>query len=83
VFNLALSKRQIFFLISREPYTEQNKKKLLSLKANQFTIKRLNIKDKKNMRVKIKIKITEEKYKEKVWRSFTVYRNNETTSNVF
>ena len=83
MFNLALSKRQIFFLISREPYTEQNKKKLLSLKANQLTIKRLNIKDKKNMRVKIKIKITEEKYKEKVWRSFTVYRNNETTSNVF
>jgi len=35
------------------------------------------------MRVKIKRKITEAKYKEKVWRSFAVYRNNETTSNVF
>jgi len=35
------------------------------------------------MRVKIKRKITGAKYKKKMWKSFTLYRNNETTSNVF
>jgi hypothetical protein len=61
VFNLALSKRQIFFSISREPYTEQNKKKLLSPKANQLTIKRLNIKDKKKYKGENKKKNNKDK----------------------
>jgi hypothetical protein len=60
-----------FFLNISRALHQAKQKKILSPKANQLTIKGLNIKDKKK-KVKIRRKIIGAKYKKKVWRSFTI-----------